>query len=84
MCWLKQTVTSAFNAHRMHACIHHRCCCCCRFGESLETSEQEWLVWEINQKIAEVKGAAPTMEDMPPEDTPEVSGAAKTWYEDRV
>jgi hypothetical protein len=41
-------------------------------------------VWEINQKIAEVKGAAPTMEDMPPEDTPEVSGAAKTWYEDRV
>lgn len=44
----------------------------CRFGESLETSEQEWLVWEINKKIAEVKGVAPTMEDMPPEDRPEV------------
>ncbi len=49
---------------------------CCRFGESLETSEQEWLVWEINQKVAELKGAAPTMEDMPPEDTPEVRAAA--------
>lgn len=47
-------------------------CVSCRFGESLETSEQEWLVWEINQKIAEVKGAAPTMDDMPPEDRPEV------------
>lgn len=50
-----------------------RCACVwCRFGESLETSEQEWLVWEINKKIAEVKGVAPTMEDMPPEDRPEV------------
>jgi len=44
-----------------------------RFGESLEPSEQEWLVWEINQKIAEVRGSAPTMADMPPEDAPEVS-----------
>lgn len=29
-------------------------------------------MWEINQKIAEIKGAAPTMDDMPPEDRPEV------------
>lgn len=29
-------------------------------------------MWEINQKIAAVKGAAPTMDDMPPEDAPEV------------
>lgn len=43
-----------------------------RFGESLEPSEQEWLVWEINQKIAEVRGSAPTMADMPPEDAPEM------------
>jgi hypothetical protein len=42
----------------------------------LETSEQEWLVWEINKKIAEVKGVAPTMDDMPPEDRPEVRRAA--------
>jgi hypothetical protein len=47
-----------------------------RFGESLETSEQEWLVWEINQKIAEAKGSAPTLQDMPPEEPPEVSRVA--------
>lgn len=47
-----------------------------RFGESLETSEQEWLVWEVNQKIAEAKGSAPTLQDMPPEEPPEVIGVA--------
>jgi hypothetical protein len=48
--------------------------CCCRFGEGLDYSEQEWLVWEINQHLAETRGAAPTMDDMPPEDRPEVGG----------
>jgi hypothetical protein len=31
-------------------------------------------VWEINQHMAEARGAAPTMDDMPPEEAPEVSG----------
>jgi hypothetical protein len=32
-------------------------------------------VWEINQHIADARGAAPTMDDMPPEDRPEVCNA---------
>lgn len=44
----------------------------CRFAESLDYSEQEWLAWEINQHLAEARGAAPTMDDMPPEEAPEV------------
>ncbi|KAF6262994.1 kinase-like domain-containing protein [Scenedesmus sp. NREL 46B-D3] len=43
-----------------------------RFGEALDYSEQEWLVWEINQHMAAARGAAPTMDDMPPEDRPEM------------
>ena len=43
-----------------------------RFGESLDPAEQEWLVWEINQHLAEVKGRAPSLEDMPEADKPEV------------
>lgn len=52
-----------------------------RFGESLETSEQEWLVWEINQKIAELKGLAPTLSDMGPEDAPDVSTADSSVFQ---
>ncbi|WIA18005.1 hypothetical protein OEZ85_009492 [Tetradesmus obliquus] len=43
-----------------------------RFAESLDYSEQEWLAWEINQHLAEARGAAPTMDDMPPEEAPEM------------
>jgi len=28
-----------------------------RFGEGLETAEQQWLVWEINSAVEEIKGA---------------------------
>eukprot|EP00775_Hariotina_reticulata_P004132 gene4130-4379_t len=43
-----------------------------RFGESLDPSEQEWIVWEINQHLAAARGTPPTMAEMPPEDQPEV------------
>eukprot|EP00879_Flechtneria_rotunda_P010283 GHRR01010750.1.p1 GENE.GHRR01010750.1~~GHRR01010750.1.p1 ORF type:complete len:629 (+),score=211.09 GHRR01010750.1:70-1956(+) len=49
-----------------------------RFGEALDPSEQEWLVWEINQRIAGTRGSAPTLQDMPPEDAPEVWRVA--WF----
>jgi hypothetical protein len=32
-------------------------------------------VWEINQHLADARGAAPTMDNMPPEDRPEVRSA---------
>ncbi len=46
-------------------------CAVRRFGEALEPAEQEWLVWEINQHITGLRGAAPRADDMPPEDVPE-------------
>lgn len=61
--------------HDSYFIMWYCCCCCyhaCRFGESLDPSEQEWLVWEINQHLADVRGRAPTLDDMPEADRPEV------------
>lgn len=44
----------------------------CRFGESLDPTEQEWIVWEINQFLAGVRGTPPSMADMPDTEAPEV------------
>lgn len=43
-----------------------------RFGEALQLKEQEWLVSEINAFLEQKRGAAPSLEDMGPPETPTV------------
>lgn len=43
-----------------------------RFGEGLQLAEQEWIVAQINDHIASIRGAEPMMSDMPPLPTPRV------------
>jgi hypothetical protein len=43
-----------------------------RFGEGLELEEQQWLVYEINKAIEELKGAAVDYSLFPEPETPRI------------
>lgn len=43
-----------------------------RFGEGLEVEEQQWLVYEINRHLEEMRGSAIDFESMPPPEAPKI------------
>lgn len=43
-----------------------------KFGEGLSTVEQNWLVSEINQHLAQLRGVRPSVSDMAPAEPPRI------------